>query len=424
MVHMNRHFIISPMSQQATTLNRSSNVCGWSVGLGEDIRLHPIVDDQGQSVGAVIGWLISDSGLVDDGVSIPGPKVNEKYHDWSLEFCGRFVCIYPEGGGHKFYLDAGGLLGAVYSPEYRTIASVPNLIPAATKSETIVSLIDTDKKFGWYPFGITPYENIYRLLPNHHICMEEFTSSRFWPMQPVVEQDAEYCVKNIIRLVKNNIKKISDSTNVIAHLTAGYDSRMILAAAWPVRNRIKFVTIDEIPGTHSNLDSDTAAHIAKKFGLSHESRTFLELTVEDRLEWLERTGYCIADHVTSLATTLKSWFRDETQLGGTSGEIARAFYWTSRDIYAKRPDATEVLRRIKAPISSPTLDAAHHWLNHYDGCDAPFVWDMIYLEQRLGCWAGPAVYGAIQPIPSISPFNSRAVYSEMLSLPVFLPARR
>jgi hypothetical protein len=51
-------------------------------------------------------------------------------------------------------------------------------------------------------------------------------------------------------------------------------------------------------------------------------------------------------------------------------------------------------------------------------CDyLPILLDLLYLEQRVGCWAAAQFYGHVGPRSFIVPFNQRRVIDALFHLP-------
>ena len=426
---LNKHFVIAEderdLAYPGADLGagaRRTRVLDLHVARGRDLRLYPVRRADGTEAGAVLGWLIDQEagGLTPDGAEIAAPEAGADFRDWSMRFSGRFVCLLDLGDGPAFHTDPAGLLGAVRATGRGLIASTPALIDAPEDAE-LKAAFGVPERFGWFPFGLTPRAGVVRVHPNFSFNFNSLEEDRFWSAPPVRENsDGEAALVSAIHratTVAATALARSALNPISAHLTAGYDSRMVLAATWPARARLVFSTIGAIPGTGADLDAAVAAIIAGRFGLAHEIRPFIESSEADRADWIARTGGCIADHVTGLAATVRSLPPGEVQLAGISGELARAFYWTAAEIGAEAPSTETLLQRIKAPARPRVFEAAEAWRATLPAMDAPRFWDMVYLEQRLGAWAGPAVYGAHQPVPSLSPFNSREIVEAMLSLP-------
>lgn len=418
---LNKHFLIARDATPVPDDWKTVDVGGWRVSVGQDVRRYDAATSSGAIAGALFGWVVGEDGVMPDGARLTIPDDAVDPCDWAADLCGRFIALFGVGDDARFCLDAGGLLGAVYSPRARAIASTPNLLPAGADDGDDAELrqaFGLPMKQGWYPFGLTPRLGVTRLMPNHVLSMGGFDVERTWPGPDAIpDVEPEDGVARLYRMVQTNAGRIARHRPVSAHLTAGYDSRMVLAALKPVAAELPLVTI-LLPGTNADLDVQVASKIAKRFGLRHEQRAFVEPTAADMTEWFERTGNCVSDQVARLGPTLDSWDQTEVQLTGACGEVGRAFYWKASDVDGPRPSAEDLLARFGAPAIPRTVEAGARWLATLpEDASATLVWDLAYIEQRLGCWAGPAVFGSRQPIPSLSPYNSREVFALMLGLP-------
>lgn len=423
--HLSKHFLIVEKEQRLPDGWRGTECLGWWIGRGENLPAHPIRRQDGALCGIMLGWIIGANGLLPDGAPIDGPEGGQDIAEWSADLSGSFICLIGGTEGRaQILLDAGGTLGTVYDPERRAIASIPALIPGGwERDEALIADFGVPTQRGWYPFGLTPAKGVERLLPNFALDLDDFSTRRIWPIEPGAIPDVRPAdaILQIYTLVTNIARALGTHGKLMSHLTAGYDSRMVLAALGPsFVNRVVVATI-ALPNSNTALDVRVAGRLAAQFGLRHEIRTFLPDTAEGIAAWHARTGECIADTVSGFSRTLASWDPDELQLTGGCGELLRAFYWHAADIGGPSPDAAELLKRLNMPHTERMLSAAEDWLSSLPAdtvrADAVRVWDLAYLEQRLGCWAGPSIYGSPQPFPSFTPFNNRRIYTAMLGLP-------
>jgi hypothetical protein len=417
----NKHFTLAEAAQPLPEGWRAAEALGWWIGLGEDLRLHPLRRSDGSPAGAALGWVLGPDGLLPDGAPLAGPETGEDLADWSAGLAGRFICLVGgQGRRPRVILDAGGLLGAVYDPVRRAVASIPDLLPGeAPRDEALAGSFGIPARRGWYPFGLTPVSGVSRLLPNFELPLDDFTPRRIWPLAPaaIPAREPGEAMPEIYAIAADIARRFCRTGKVAAHLTAGYDTRMVLAALGPeAARRIPVITVG-LPGPNAALDMRVAARLAAQLGLRHEIRPHLPATAADIELWHARTGACIADTVSGMSRTLASWDPGEMQLTGACGEVGRAFYWMPSDIDGPVPDGDELLRRVRAPRTDRTREAAERWLETLPPMSAVRSWDFVYIEQRLGCWAGPAVYGSPQRVPSMSPFNSRRLFAAMLGLP-------
>jgi predicted heme/steroid binding protein len=396
---------------------------GWTLACSDEVPVITVNSPEGTQIGLLIGWVIRNGIFLENASTIE--IEDTKAHSFLDILCGRYIYLFSDGTGTHLRTDAGGLLPVVYNPESNCAGSSPTaLVPWKNFeiNEAVQNAFDIPNKHGWYPFGLTPYKGMKRLLPNHQLCLETWRHHRFWPLNPAGSFELQrsdnprQTTTEIADLIQGNVGAIIKAGRGISHLTAGYDSRMVIAATKPYRDSCIFETVD-VPGEGAALDCHVAEVITKKLHLTYETLGYVETTGEEKDAWLNRTGYCVNDHVTDLAATAKFHDRHYHALTGTCGEVARAYYWA--DGRHKNPTVSpeELVRRIGAPKTAETLEAAREWMDHLPVKGGSLFWDLVYIEQRLGCWAGPSVFGHDVCYPSLSPFNSPIIYKLMLSLP-------
>jgi hypothetical protein len=97
------------------------------------------------------------------------------------------------------------------------------------------------------------------------------------------------------------------------------------------------------------------------------------------------------------------------------GEVGRAFYWRKEDLDGGQVSASSVVERLRLPAHPRLCLEAERWLGSLPVTEAPQVLDLLYIEQRLGCWAAPKAYG--QPGSGRAPLNDNQLFEWMLTLP-------
>ena len=97
--------------------------------------------------------------------------------------------------------------------------------------------------FGWCP-GYTFYQNVESVIANHYLNINTRQTHRFYPNKQLFSIDHEEDVDNaaikISELLKNSIAGIVKRGHVSYSLTAGNDSRMILATAKEYADKMYF----------------------------------------------------------------------------------------------------------------------------------------------------------------------------------------
>ncbi len=398
--------------------------CGHGLFLGSSLTLRTVVNRDGSERGYMIGWPFPGDRERANG-NVTGPDTGQAYGDWASEFSGSFICFLKDEAGRPgaFHLDAIGSLGLVYDPVRRMLASIPDLLPSlrnrpdhGAETRRRISVLGAASHYG---FGETSVPGIHRLMPNFALGEADFTPRRFWPLEPgrpaCDRRDPEATTRAIFDRVRRNVDRVLDGGQAALHLTAGTDTRMILAAAWERRAEAPFFTF-ATTRTAGSLDMAVSPVLARRFGLRHFA---LVADPPDRAgeeDAMRRTGYCVSDGGLAVAP-ISALVQDRWHcVGGIAGEIGRAFFWDSA-APAPRPTAAELVSRTGVIVGADTLAAAEAWLATIPEAPAHAIWDLAYVEQRLGHWAGAMVYGFRGTRPTMSGFNSFDVVRGMFGLP-------
>lgn len=191
---------------------------------------------------------------------------------------------------------------------------------------------------------------------------------------------------------------------------------MVLSASLPVKDSIDYLTY-LAEGNTARIDAEVANHIANLFGLRYRHVPITEPSKDEINRWLSRTSECVIDSVTGLTRTIVENYTDRYGLAGVGGEVGRAFYWKKSDIGATGLSPEQLLQRLGFDKNTLALQRADMWLANYHHESRTNILDRAYIDIRLGCWAGPSLGGHLVEKPTLSPFNSLAVYESMLALP-------
>jgi hypothetical protein len=394
---------------------------GWYLGVN-GLPVMPVVDVRGSSRGYCLGYPVAADGLCSERVTLTGSSTvstePESIEAFYADTGGRFVLVLLEENSQKVYLDPYGSLGVVFSVQQETVASTLTLVPGDIDWD--VDLIDTlnmPASGFWIPSGLTARKSVSRLLPNHVLDLEHWTVERHWPLRPsdlAVNEQVDKGVAAIADSIKHTIGSVTEHYPVHMSLTAGRDARMLLACARDYLSRVLFVTI---AGPQDTVDTCIAARLAKKFGLEHR-RVPVQLASDDELiQWLDITGYALGGEIWKIHKSLQGFDRHRVMLPGIAGEVGRAFYWRDGDSAVSKLSAEILMQRAGLPVNDGILQATTDWLDGLSEYNAYQILDLFYLEQRLGCWAGPQHYGNTTSVFELSPFNHRRIFTAMMQLP-------
>lgn len=380
-------------------------------------------DKSGRPVGLFIGMLIdTDRQLViNDRVVFDADISDVGDIDRFLElqiyrFAGRFLFILDMLGQRRIYLDANGSRSLVYDPAERVAAATTSLLltPEDYRERFRADLyhacgVDGD---GWFTAGLTAHRGVRRLLCNHYLDLDSWKAVRHWPTGPFEESaNPEEEIATITDQVKRTIRALTNSGSASVALTAGNETRLLLACCRDSLPKVTFVTV-AAPG--ATLEVVRARELASQFGLNHCVLPYVRANPSQAALWERRTSHCVTGTNKTMHPSVTP-LDGKVFLGGLGGEIGRGFLWLGSE-RSDAIDAVGIIDRLKLPRHPDVLAAVKDWFDPLAHHDALGKLDLAYLELRMSCWGFADSYALPKQL-EIHPLVSRRIYSAMLSLP-------
>ena len=273
----------------------------------------------------------------------------------------------------------------------------------------------------WYPFGLTPRRGVRRLLPNHWLSLRDWSTVRHWPTDEVPGHrlSSAEVAATVAAVARRHLGAVCSAFRVHFPLTGGRDSRMLLECARAHTPRLSAFTM-RLQHRFGEADAEMAPRVARLAGLEHRLLPYRQATAEQKAEWLERTGHCVAGRtLEACAMTLPLESAADTfHVGGVAGEAGRAVHWWPQDGPDTRLTAQDLLQRLRVPEIPPFLAGAEEWLAELKGFDACSILDLAHVEVRLGGWGGPLTQGELadRPIRLMWPLAHRQTFGAWLRL--------
>lgn len=399
------------------------SIGGWHLATEESLPCVPVLGPRGQ-VGWLLGRAVSPEGrFVDDELLLP----DDDYEQQIYAHGGRFIVILPAWG--RVYLDSCGLMAAVYSADGEIVASSPALIPFSDATPVRDELL-RELELPWgnstWPTGMTARHGVEMLLPNHFLDLASWEQVRHWPTGPIYPtDDPEAAIDQIISMMKLQIQATVTDGPAMLRLTAGKDSRMLLACSRNYVSQLECTTADL--GDHrSRTDCQVGKKLAQTAGIPHRTLTLADPDEHDLALWLYRTGFGTGE--------LRGWqasttYRREidarrSSMVGTVGELARGLeaYWKPDDRATDVVSASRLLSEIWCPETPETIRQMDAWLDDANkvALDAFQLLDLYFVEQGVGCWAGVWSYAETAARYQSFPLAHRHIVEAMMRLPVEL----
>ncbi len=389
---------------------------GWHLAVAVELPCHPVfIGDR--KAGWLLGRAVSAAGAFVDGpLSLAQDEIERQIYS----FGGRFAFILPAIG--RVYLDPCGLLSVVYCGKTGSVASTASALgvdASAIADAALVERMRLPASTAMFPLGMTAWRDIERLLPNHYLDLNTWQPRRHWPrgeLPPVADVDG--AAEEIAGLIRNHLLAFLKQGNVWLQLTAGRDSRMLLACVREHARELRCLTADYSDDT-ARTDIRVARTLAEFAGVAeHKVLRWVEPTQDDLDLWVYRTGLGAGEY--------RGWrgftqFRQQVDphdsvIYGSVGEVARSFYWRFSDNPATGIATERLLAAIHCPATPETMRRIDAWRETAPVQDSLQLLDLFYIEQRLGCWAGIWPYAGYT-WDSVFPMSHRRILELMMGLP-------
>lgn len=382
-------------------------------------------------IGHILDPLSPDAANVDIVRSLLHQFVNrEALIAATTRFGGRWLLIAASPDESFVFHDALGLRQAFHTDPAETgalwVMSQPGLaseVLSLTPDEQALDYMDTQtfRRTSEYRFPATAstFNELEHLLPNHWLDLRTGKSHRYWPVAPLEALTPEAAIERLCVLLSGQVRAAAMRFDLALSLTAGFDSRLVLAAAREVIDRLCIVTVRQgrMPDGHADLE--IPARLLKRLGLSHEVvHATSTMTPEFSLRF-KRNVYLAHDHYGHDAEAiLKRFGRTKAALTGSAAEVGRTPFRGKLPHADQVRFTPELLAWLEYGSTHPFL-VAHfrEWLTDTEQQNHVKLLDLFEWEQDYGNWlAMTQLEFDIAWREIFTPYNCREVLVTMLAV--------
>jgi len=373
---------------------------------------HPQRDNTG-----VIQSLLSESSTVDQLISA------------TARFGGRWVLIANDGTDSVLFNDALGLRQVYYTvPDYQEglwVMSQPGILAWLKKlhiDDAALKFIDAHEirkqaEYRW-PGAATAFSEIKHLLPNHSINLSTSTRSRYWPQEPNKVRGLSEGVNEATAILQGLMAAATNRFDLTLGMTAGYDSRIVLAASRHVIDKISAITVRQgrMPDTHPDLV--IAERLLGKLDIPYKVIKALPYMTATFSQTFKENVFLARDQYGPDAEAiLDSYDRKKVAVTGSGAEVGREPFRDNIDRY-KGTYSAKTLAKLQWMGSSPfAVNSFQQWLDEIDKpCKINLI-DLFCWEQSHGNWlAGVQMEFDIAWRDIFTPFNCRELLVCLMSV--------
>lgn len=368
-------------------------VDGFYLSVGPGLPCAEVFDAAGTRRGVLLGFALDlpRAAIVGERWAAPADLATDDGVHLALRALGgRYVLILTGADRPRVYPDVVTGVSCVWDAKAQSVGATAGAILsdadyAARFDQALFDQLQIRGE-GWLPAGLTAHHGINRLLANHYLDLQSWTAQRFEAVAPRTPTPDEV-MDGVIDTVRLQTRALmSGPRKVAVALTAGRDSRAILACLHDMTDELTFTTVTG--SDRHQTDSIISRQLTGDLGLTHKilPRQEADAAAQERL--IKRGGHCYADSNTRFHPSVAPLYDDYVFLGGLGGEIARAFYWSDSDDPAMPVTSALLMKRFGLRPSDKVETAIQVWLDALPTIgNARAILDLAYIELRLGPWA-------------------------------------
>lgn len=333
---------------------------------------------------------------------------------------GRFVCIKIEKSGQIIVIsDAVGSIPiyhykagenfAIASDSY-TIAQNYNL----RRSEKAIKIKQSAAEQHPLPYNMTMYDEIGIVTPNHYLDGRANKMVRYYPSQKVDKWSFDKGAEETINVMEQVVARLVKEHNFSLPITAGVDSRALLAL---FKDHIKEIPLYTFytEKTKGMQDIEVPKKITNALDLAYHPIEKKELPSDHLKQVEEELDFQQNENILRNAYTLHhSELRNTSFLAGDIIPIAKSNF--GQNLSEKWVNATYLVTKTHN-YSKENKKWVKKWMKDASNDYDVSLFDLFFWEQRLGRWLpNNAVNYDIYSDPFYI-FNCRYLIELWLSIP-------
>jgi hypothetical protein len=345
-------------------------------------------------------------------------------------FGGRWLLVATSAEESFLFHDALGLRQAFYTDPVVTgamwvmsQAGIASEMLSLTPDEQALDYLDTQtfrRTFeSRFPAAASTFKGLKHLLPNHWLDLSTARSHRFWPSAPLEALTPETAIDRICTLMSGQIRAAAARFDLVLSLTAGIDSRLMLATAREVADRVCIMTLRQGRMPDNFPDIEIPARLLKRLELSHNVvHATSTMTPEFSLQF-KRNVYLAHDHYGYDAEAiLKHFGRTKAVLTGSGAEVGRCAFRRKLPHADHVRFTPELLAWLEYRSTHPFLvEHFREWLADVSQQNHVKLLDLLEWEQDYGNWlAMTQLEFDIAWREIFTPYNCRQVLATLLGV--------
>lgn len=350
--------------------------------------------------------------------------------DATASLGGRWLLVAQHGRATYFFHDPLGLRQAFFTvpPETRGelwVISQPGLVverfdlrvdPAA--QDFIASPIFARQPEYKWPGTASPFRAVKHLLPNHYLDATTATAHRYWPHRPLAPVSLEAALEPLSIKLRRLLEAAAKRYPLALGVTAGWDSRLVLAACKEIRREMTFVSLRQHAMAADHPDLAIPSRMLQRMNLPHEVVTCNGMSPSFQAMYETSVHMAHPHYGPDVETILRRFGRRLVAVTGSGWEVCRGGSRIWMPVLERRP-SPQLLSLLEFGGMHPfTVDQLREWAAWVPRDMNVLPLEIFEWEQGHGNWlANTQLEFDIAWRDIFVPFNCRELIQTMLSLP-------
>ncbi|MDQ4034006.1 MAG: hypothetical protein M3332_17885, partial [Actinomycetota bacterium] len=267
----------------------------------------------------------------------------------------------------------------------------------------------------WPGYGCS-VAGVTHLLPNHLLDLDTGRDERFWPQEPLPARSYDEVRDELAATLRGLWLAAHQRSPLTLLLTAGHDSRLLLAAARPITSELRFVRILRRGGEAD--DVHLPSRLLAGLGLPHIVADGMRGPTNDFWSAYRATAPFPDRFHAANAEAISSAVRSRWGVTGHVSGVAKAHYRSRLGRLEPALTPARVSLKIGTGRHRYAVAAQREWLERVPVTSDVHPLDLLNWEQRVGNWASMwALQYDLVWKDVLMPFNCRTLLASLLGLP-------
>jgi hypothetical protein len=328
-------------------------------------------------------------------------------------YAGSYVLLYKDVKEHVIFSDARAVREIYYCTGSNEVVcgSQPNIIVEFANPEIKVTC--DQKILDFYNNHLvdsswigdeTYFDGVKHLIPNHFFDINKHEAFRYWPNEPIKRLHLVEAVTKSCKFLQGIMNSILHRHQVIMAITAGTDTRTLLAASKGMHDKIHYFVSNCNLG-HTHPDISVPKKIFENIGIPFQVYDVPDDVDNEFRKIYRGNTFLASEHY--LPPIYHVFFKKHSKkmcvLG--VGEIGRTFYGEE----SKRLNGFQLAYKLRYKNCPYVISKCKKILDEMLPVARKYslnVLVLLYWEQRLGNWGAVRNSESQIAIDKVDPFNS------------------